>query len=1564
GNERLLELEKYETAADEFYKINERRNEHFLNNIEDLNKTQKILNASFDKSEEENAIASLAGAKKIYAVITGGFHTKALSDEFRKRGISNIVITPNVSDDAGLWKSGYHRIAKEQSKILFNALAVLPLSLNPEEIKATVLASAVKSVKDVNKILEKQISKAAGVKSAAIEEDENGSAILKLDTVLKRITYIYDGNAKEFIKPVYEPQKRKKEAKKLKSQNQNAGAEEISIFSPIEIIRRIFKKDGVNFQSKVDLLQQNRLTVSAATLSMPIEEIQTVIERLNAQSIDASALPENIKIPVKVIKSVAENELWLLQTKELLKARGIEPNIDNIIKLPQSSFSVRKVFDAVNIDEDALRWVEENVSPQTGNKSAILSQLVLFIGNNYAAANALISKGLKAALIQRVESRPKNYKKLSPLAPNVVVPVEYNGAIYEFKIEHYVPKDASIFEKTISIKAAVIGVSAQYKDGYDRLPTEVQTALKDKAYSMSHRYFASNIENNVKYMQHILGVSGTGAIFYDGGVPDESSSSESFLEIPNGKFGKYFDAQGLSIGVGNLLGEIAAVKERFKQKSIKAYKYARAIDLDKSKIALDKNKTEKFVASEIARNASAIRIKSKNAAAVVRALRRKSAPEVSAEISDDILKMENLLSSEGVKKILVLNLADVSEALLRDVYEIGFDGVYIEGVKSKDFENAIKLVGKISAIYPNASENFIETDAKTAITRKKNLKDAKIVPSIKISKNANAQTISAALENLDEAAVAINSIRVGDELAASQDVVSTAFLNNTAGVSKDASDVKNLKENRYLKIYYAALEIARKSDFVYGKLQNAGALAPYGAAENFEIQDFAGMKAALKAAGLSDDSPVLKYIEISQDGIGGYAAAKAYIQALIEKHYKLYETADTDSDSGKTVSKKKKSFLSSFSFIPLRVNAAKVYAGSDFFNSGADSSEDFALKIKDLRKNGVNNFEFQIKSLDSEIYVLLNGSLIPARQVLEIAAKNSKTKIIFNADELYQNASDDFTDFFNLISKYSAKISIMSSNADFIKRYGEKFPKTAFIFDIGYRTNADTLLSELNILPNLEAVALDARTYEILKELLHEKVNGVLLEIFIKTSPEDEYNDFISESKNSVNIISSKPVENFKKYKNALSAQGNIKILPFILLISSLDLFNSFWALYITSAGHPLSLVNLSIALCAPVYISSSFIAKYFSSKIGQRNTIIAFLFLQILGSSLLYFSGGSWIFVFLYLIMPIFAQGGVNTLFTPFMQSSLNAIDKLDKAEQVSAKSRSLVWIGIGVGILAGGALAAIIGQGGVIIASTALLSTMFVYVFKNSATLERAKQILESVRNKFNLKEKIKSAYLDLKEIFKNKKLFQIFISTTLLEILMTAVVPVEIQPLLTDIGFAVPAIAVIFFLASAIQSFVNNIASKGKILDIVKNEKPRNLYWAVLIGLMLIFVLTNNPIAFIAFFILIEVFQALSMTVESSYSAQNISEKRIELFYLFKLIFDATLSAVFSVVIAKAGGESSDASILGKIILGSTAVSFAIYFLAQIPYKIHNNSKKLKIFKKDVLNLNNADKILKAA
>lgn len=140
--DRLKFLEDYFGLLNEYYAVNNLRNEIFLKNIF----------KSIDVKEIDTK------KKEIIVVISGGFHTRGLNELLKENGIGYITITPNISTSIKESDKFYKSIIREQTKINYNALSF-------------TIASSVVDTEQFNNLIKAAIEISGGTYSKNIIEN-------------------------------------------------------------------------------------------------------------------------------------------------------------------------------------------------------------------------------------------------------------------------------------------------------------------------------------------------------------------------------------------------------------------------------------------------------------------------------------------------------------------------------------------------------------------------------------------------------------------------------------------------------------------------------------------------------------------------------------------------------------------------------------------------------------------------------------------------------------------------------------------------------------------------------------------------------------------------------------------------------------------------------------------------------------------------------------------------------------------------------------------------------------------------------------------------------------------------------------------------------------------------------------------------------------------------------------------------------------------------------------------------------------------------------------------------
>ncbi|MDR2191352.1 MAG: hypothetical protein LBO62_00525 [Endomicrobium sp.] len=102
----------------DYYETNNKRNEIFLKNI---NKNTPLISGL--GARVKSCAQALDGAKEVIIVVSGGYHTRGISELLDSQKISYATITPKISGGLAVSDANYRQIITEQSKFFKEALA-------------------------------------------------------------------------------------------------------------------------------------------------------------------------------------------------------------------------------------------------------------------------------------------------------------------------------------------------------------------------------------------------------------------------------------------------------------------------------------------------------------------------------------------------------------------------------------------------------------------------------------------------------------------------------------------------------------------------------------------------------------------------------------------------------------------------------------------------------------------------------------------------------------------------------------------------------------------------------------------------------------------------------------------------------------------------------------------------------------------------------------------------------------------------------------------------------------------------------------------------------------------------------------------------------------------------------------------------------------------------------------------------------------------------------------------------------------------------------------------------
>ena len=105
-------LEKYSNILNEFYAVNTERNRIFIKNMKLSTNSSVAHNLSSISSSNLHNI--LGKAKNIVVLVAGGYHTDGITEILNEKNISNITITPNISNSTKSSRAQYEYLAQQQ----------------------------------------------------------------------------------------------------------------------------------------------------------------------------------------------------------------------------------------------------------------------------------------------------------------------------------------------------------------------------------------------------------------------------------------------------------------------------------------------------------------------------------------------------------------------------------------------------------------------------------------------------------------------------------------------------------------------------------------------------------------------------------------------------------------------------------------------------------------------------------------------------------------------------------------------------------------------------------------------------------------------------------------------------------------------------------------------------------------------------------------------------------------------------------------------------------------------------------------------------------------------------------------------------------------------------------------------------------------------------------------------------------------------------------------------------------------------------------------------------------
>lgn len=567
---------------------------------------------------------------------------------------------------------------------------------------------------------------------------------------------------------------------------------------------------------------------------------------------------------------------------------------------------------------------------------------------------------------------------------------------------------------------------------------------------------------------------------------------------------------------------------------------------------------------------------------------------------------------------------------------------------------------------------------------------------------------------------------------------------------------------------------------------------------------------------------------------------------------------------------------------------------SSTFLESANSYASFVSLIKESKKK--HSLEIFVRRDSRGFYLELAGgfkiSLTEALKIIEQYGGRKKN-ILINLDE---NMEDE-DDIFYILDKKKYKITLISKNSGFIKRHIKEHKDIKFVYGIKNMKNEKAALEEIKEMSGfpIAGIYTEQGGFQKLGSYVFTYFNNKTTALYINSKTDHSYSDFIFENKNKLILITDNYDEDKADMDESRTAYRNVKVVPLIQLVVGMEFFAAFTTIFFNQElGYSLSFISIAFAICGPMNILGSLLSSWFSKIWGKRNVIVTNLFLHCIGDSLLLLAGLSPIILVMSLAMQSLAAAGVGTLLIPFLNSSLTKIGKSDSFERVYGNTRSIFWIGLGVSSVIGSWLALFIGQTGVIAFSCIVITSLSIYSFIVTGSLKKQtdiEELTDEEKEFSNLKEHEKIIKV-LRIVFGTRGLNTTVIMNFIVDTGLFVLFGIGLQTMLVNAGISLAWLGIIMFAGNIIQSFSSKIVHK--VSSFINNSFKRTIYFTSLTVLAAGFIMFNNPVILIVFYILANFWQGAASVIEPAKIEKKLSDDISPYWFSIKIILISALTA----------------------------------------------------------------------
>lgn len=211
-------------------------------------------------------------------------------------------------------------------------------------------------------------------------------------------------------------------------------------------------------------------------------------------------------------------------------------------------------------------------------------------------------------------------------------------------------------------------------------------------------------------------------------------------------------------------------------------------------------------------------------------------------------------------------------------------------------------------------------------------------------------------------------------------------------------------------------------------------------------------------------------------------------------------------------------------------------------------------------------------------------------------------------------------------------------------------------------------------------------------------------------------------------------------------------------------------------------------------------------------------------------------------------------------------------------------------------------------------------------------------------------------LKTVFGTKELSATVIMNFIVDTGLFVLFGIGMQTMLVGAGVGVAWLGVIMFSVNLVQSFSSKIVHK--VSSLINSPFKRTVYFASLAALAAGFILLNNPVMLIAFYILANFWQGAASVIEPAKIEKSLSDDISPYWFSIKTILTSALTAGMQLLLCASLAVFSLNSVFMTVVAVVLGASAFLGFIAK------EKSPKEDIFRAGIFDFSAVRQILSAA